>query len=112
MFLSALIAACLLSLFGAAAAEDSLQVFERRILPILNSKKPSSCSECHLSGVDLKDYIRPSQAETFAALRDRGAYQCRVPDKSKLLEFIARAPKQPGLIKPEVRKAELEAFRA
>ena len=112
MFHPALIVAALLALTSLTAAEDSLQVFERRILPILNSKKPSSCSECHLSGVDLKDYIRPSQAETFAALRTAGLINIETPDKSKLLEFIARAPKQPGLIKPEVRKAELEAFRA
>jgi hypothetical protein len=94
------------------AADDSLQVFERRILPILNSKKPSSCSECHLSGVDLKDYIRPNQAETFAALKAAGLINVEAPEKSKLLEFIARAPKQPGLIKPEVRQAELDAFQA
>lgn len=108
----ALIVAALLALASVSAAEDPLQVFERRILPILNSKKPSSCSECHLSGVDLKDYIRPSQAETFAALRTAGLIDVKSPDKSKLLEFIARAPKRPGLIKPEVRQAELDAFRA
>ena len=93
------------------AAEDSLKVFERRILPILNSKNASSCSECHLSGVDLKDYIRPSQAETFAALRNGGLIDVEHPEKSKLLEFIARAPEKPGLINPAVRKAELDAFR-
>ena len=93
-------------------AEDSLQVFERRILPIMNSKNPSSCSECHLSGVDLKDYIRPSQSETFAALRQGGLIDVEHPEKSKLLDFIAKTPQKPGLIKPEVRKAELDAFRA
>jgi hypothetical protein len=39
----------------------SLALFEKRILPIFQSPKPSSCSECHLSGVDLKEYIRPTQ---------------------------------------------------
>ena len=103
---------CLLGAVGIARAEDSLKVFERRILPILNSKNASSCSECHLSGVDLKDYIRASQAETFAALRNGGLIDVDHPEKSKLLDFIARAPEKPGLIKPEVRKAELEAFKA
>lgn len=112
MFRSALFVAALLALASISVADDSLQVFERRILPILNSKKPSSCSECHLSGVDLKDYIRPNQAETFAALRTAGLIDVKSPDKSKLLEFIARAPKQPGLIKPEVRQAEHDAFQA
>ena len=103
---------CLLVAAGIARAEDSLKVFERRILPILNSKNASSCSECHLSGVDLKDYIRPSQSETFAALRNGGLIDVDHPEKSKLLEFIARAPEKPGLIQPAVRKAELDAFRA
>ena len=38
-----------------------LAIFEKRIVPIFQSAKPSSCSECHLSGVNLKDYIRPTQ---------------------------------------------------
>ena len=103
---------CCLSLSLSVRAEDSLKVFERRILPILNSKNASSCAECHLSGVDLKDYIRPSQSETFAALRNGGLIDVKNPEKSKLLDFIARAPEKPGLIKPEVRKAELDAFKA
>lgn len=101
-----------LFLMAPLAAEDSLKVFERRILPIMNSKNASSCSECHLSGVDLKDYIRASQAETFAALRNGGLIDVEHPEKSKLLDFIARAPEKPGLIQPEVRKAELDAFQA
>ena len=103
---------CCLFLVSPLLAEDSLKVFERRILPILNSKNASSCSECHLSGVDLKDYIRPSQAETFAALRNGGLIDVEHPEKSKLLDFIARTPEKPGLIQPEVRKAELDAFKA
>lgn len=105
-------ALCLSACAASALAEDSLRIFERRILPILHAKNPSSCSECHLSGVDLKDYIRPSQGETFAALRNAGLIDVDKPDKSRLLEFIARAPQKPGLVTPEVRRAELEAFRA
>ena len=103
---------CNICLPSLLIAEDSLQVFQRRILPIMNSQNPSSCAECHLSGVDLKDYIRPSQSETFAALRQGGLIDVDHPEKSKLLDFIARTPEKPGLIKPEVRMAELAAFRA
>jgi len=35
----------------------------------MKSSNPSSCAECHLSGVDLKDYIGANQQQTFAALR-------------------------------------------
>ena len=91
--------------------DPAVSVFERRILPIFRSPKPSSCSECHLSGVDLKDYIRPTQAETFAALVASGMVDTKEPDRSKILAFIGRKPDKPGLVTEKVRKEELDAFR-
>ena len=44
---------------AASATATSRAVFERRILPLLRANNPSTCSKCHLSGVDLKDYICP-----------------------------------------------------
>jgi hypothetical protein len=64
----------LLATFGAPCAVRSdeapsaLETFEQRILPIFHSQRPSSCTECHFSAVELKDYIRPDQEETFTAL--------------------------------------------
>ena len=34
-------------------AADPKEVFEQRIMPIFKSPNPSSCTECHLAGVDL-----------------------------------------------------------
>ncbi len=96
----------------AADEPDPLSIFNRRILPIMQAKNPSSCSECHLSGVDLKDYIGADQAKTFASLRERGLIDVKNPDKSKLLKFIARKPKKPSLVSDKVRGQEYEAFRA
>jgi mono/diheme cytochrome c family protein len=90
----------------------ALAVFEKRILPIFQSVKPSSCSECHLSGVDLKDYIRPTQQETFASLVAADMIDTRNPDNSKILRFISRSPDQPSLVTEKVRQQEFEAFRA
>lgn len=92
--------------------EPALALFEKRILPILNSPKPSSCAECHLSGVDLKDYVRKDQKQTFASLVAAGLADPKNPDGSKILSFIARKPEKPGLVTDEVRKQEYEAFRA
>lgn len=96
----------------AAGDESSLAIFERRILPIFQSAKPSSCAECHLSGVDLKDYIRPTQQETFVSLVAAGMIDVRKPGDSKILRFISRRPEQPGLVTDKVRQQEYEAFRA
>ena len=98
--------------FAPSDVAASLTVFEGRILPIFQSAKPSSCSECHLSGVDLKDYIRPTQQETFASLVGAGMIDTKNPDESKILRFINRAPEEPSLVTEEVRKQEYNAYRA
>ena len=78
--LSPILVALILSLTPSALAADSaLDLFRQRITPILQAKDPSSCSECHLSGVDLKDYIGKTQEETFASLRNAGLVACRGP---------------------------------
>ncbi|MCH8046912.1 MAG: hypothetical protein IID44_24690 [Planctomycetes bacterium] len=90
----------------------ALAVFNQRILPIMQAKNPSSCAECHLSGVDLKQYIHESQEKTFASMRDAGLIDVKNPDASKILKFIGRAPKKSTIVSAKVRKQELEAFRA
>jgi len=92
--------------------ETALELFKERITPILRSPGVSSCSECHLSGVDLKDYIGETQQETFAALRSVGLIDINNPDQSKLLKLIQRAPEKPTPVGKEARKQEYEAFRA
>lgn len=98
-----------------AAEPDAAGVFERRIMPIFKSPNPSSCTECHLAGVDLKQYILPSSEATFLSLRDQGLVDLKSPDKSKILKLISmRDPtvKAVGaaLIHETARKAEFEAF--
>ncbi len=94
-----------------AQARGALALFNKRILPILQSKNPSSCSECHLSGVDLKAYILPTQEATFASLVSAGLIDREKPDASKLLEFIRRSPEATELVSQKVREEELAAFR-
>lgn len=96
----------------AADETSALALFDRRILPIMKSEKPSSCSECHLSGVNLRDYVRASQQETFASLVAEGLIDVKKPDDSKLLKFIARKPEKPNLVTDKVRQEEFAAFQA
>lgn len=91
------------------------QVFEKRILPIFKSPNPSSCTQCHLSGVDLKNYILPSSEKTFLSLRDQGLVDLRKPEDSKILRLINRSEADKGganLIHEKTRRAEYEAFAA
>lgn len=96
----------------ASDGASSLAIFEKRILPIFQSAKPSSCAECHLSGVDLTDYIHPTQQETFASLVAADMIDRQHPDESKILRFINRRPEQPNLVTEKVRQEEYAAFRA
>jgi hypothetical protein len=108
-----LLAALLISTATVTADDESaLELFKKRITPILRSPKASSCSECHLSGVDLKDYIGQTQQETFASLRAGGLIDVKDPDQSKILTFIQRAPKNPTPVGEEARRQEYLAFRA
>ena len=113
--------ACTLAVFAAAlsaaAADpaDAQAVFERRILPIFKSPNPSSCIECHLAGVDLKNYILPSHEKTFLSLRDQGLIDSENPGDSKILRLIAMGGgtnQGASLISAKVSDAEYTAFAA
>jgi hypothetical protein len=98
----------------AAAEPTPAQVFETRILPIFKSPNPSSCVQCHLAGVDLKDYILPSAEKTFRSLRDQGLIDLTAPERSKILTLIQMGkedPKAPA-VHAKNRQAEYEAFAA
>ncbi len=108
-FPAASLAAALLTL-GAMPQQTSRALFDRRILPLLKADKPSSCSECHLSGVDLKDYIRPTEQATFAALVAGKLVDTKSPQKSHLLDLIRKATPRTPLLTAKARDAEYSAF--
>src|SRR5688572_19797135 len=96
-----------------AAEPDSKAIFEQRIIPIFKSPNPSSCMECHLAGVDLKNYILPSHEKTFLSLRDQGLIDLDNPADSKILRLIAMGSSTnqgASLISAKVREAEHAAF--
>src|SRR5215471_17913123 len=95
-----------------SADESATDIFTRRILPLAKADKPSSCAECHAAGVDLSQYIKNDAAATFVALRTAGLVNAEQPEKSKLLEFIARAPEKGDPVIGKLREQELAAFRA
>lgn len=98
--------------FGDEPTPES--VFETRLKPIFNSPDPSSCVQCHLSSVDLKDYILPSSRETFLSLRDQGLINTERPKESKILHLISMGDSDPDALSRRIhaknRMAEYEAF--
>lgn len=113
--LALLFAAATLSPPGVGAEPAPAEIFNQRILPIFRSPNPSSCVECHLAGVDLKNYIRPSHEETFLSLRDQGLVDIENPRASKILRLITmQEGKAAGaaLVHKKVRAQEMAAFTA
>lgn len=89
------------------------EIFERRIVPIFKSPNPSSCTECHLAGVDLKNYILPSHEKTFISLRDQGLIDLENPGDSKILRLIEMGGgtnQGASLVSAKAREAEYAAF--
>ncbi len=96
-----------------AFADTPREVFEKRLAPIFRSPNPSSCVQCHLAGVDLKNYIRPTHEATFVSLRDQGLIDLEQPEKSKILQLIRMGGDDKvgaNLIHQKNRTAEFEAF--
>src|SRR5262245_4477039 len=100
----------------ASTQSEALALFEQRIMPIFRSPQPSSCVQCHLASVDLKNYILPSAEKTFVSLRDQGLIDLAAPEKSKILTLIQMGEKDldrgAKLIHAKTRQAEFEAFLA
>ncbi len=93
-------------------AESPADIFTRRIVPIAQSQRASSCTECHFGGVDLRQYVLADAAQTFAALRSAGLINVERPADSKLLTFIQRKPAQENPALAKVRAEEYAAFRS
>ena len=93
---------------------SSPELFNTRIMPIFRSPEPSSCIQCHLSSVDLKNYILPSHEKTFLSLRDQGLINVESPEKSKILTLIRMGDKDQDngarRLHEKTRLAEYEAF--
>ena len=99
-----------------SVSKDPVEVFDQRIRPIFRSPNPSSCVQCHLAAVDLKNYILPSAEKTFASLRDQGLVDLKVPSRSKILTLIQMGEKDRDAgakrIHAQTRQREYQAFAA
>src|SRR5688572_12202841 len=95
-----------------------LELFDKRIAPLLSAQRPSSCNLCHLRGLDLASYRveGPDTAATACAtmqnLIDQQLVDLEDPPASRILEFIGRADPSTGLVSAQVVEEEHEGFRA
>lgn len=90
---------------------DSSELFERRIAPLLDPDKLTTCNQCHLSGVDLGLYAQGDACATMACMVESGIVDLAAPDDSLVLDWILRADPASDLIDDDVIEAEHSAMR-
>ncbi len=87
-------------------------VFDRYVAPLVSGGQPSSCNQCHLSGVSLGNFVRSTPCESMGCLLGSGEVDLAAPSSSKILERILRADPSSGLITAEVIQAEYDGMLA
>lgn len=90
--------------------EPSSELFEQRVLPLLADDHPSSCNQCHLSGIDLGAVVRETPCQSMACLLEEGLVDLASPEDSVILSWIRRAEPDSELITEEVIDLEYQAF--
>lgn len=95
---------------SAACLADVGELYDRRIAPLLESERPKSCNQCHLSGLDLGLFVRDSMCGTRACLLERGLVDPVDPENSLILQWIARAEPDSEVLTESVITEEYEGF--
>jgi len=109
--LAGLVVACSETRTGALCeAGEGTKLYDERIDPLFRDEQPSSCNQCHLTGLDLRQYVRSSPCETFSCLVDLGLVDTATPRESTVLTWIKRAQPDSELITQNVIDAEYDAF--
>jgi hypothetical protein len=62
--------------------------YTRYIEPFVSGAVPSSCSQCHMTGIDISIYAQDTPCQTMACLVDSGEVNLGDPDGSAILDKI------------------------
>jgi hypothetical protein len=89
--------------------DESLDMFEERIAPLMTGEKQSTCNECHLSGVDLGIYAQGDPCTTMQCMVASGIVDLDAPEDSLVLDWVLRAEPASELITADVIQAEHDA---
>lgn len=91
-------------------SQRALELYQQKIEPLFQDDHPSTCSQCHLPGIDLGSFVRGTPCETLACLVDQQLVDPGDPSNSKILSWIGRAKPDSKLITKEVIAQEHDGF--
>lgn len=89
---------------------EGLDLYEKRIAPVLEDDRPKTCNQCHLSGIDLSNFVQNSPCQTMACLEEKGLVDLDSPEDSVILTWIERASPDSDLITEDVIQQEYDGF--
>jgi len=92
-------------------SERALELYEKRIAPLMAEDRVDSCNKCHFAGVELRQYVRETPCATMACMQQLDVVDLEVPEDSKILSWIRRSEPDSELITDEVVAEEHAAFR-
>ena len=90
--------------------EGRTDLYDQRIAPLFLEERPKSCNQCHLSGVDLQVWIKPTPCQTMACMIQEGLVDVETPEDSLLLSWIDRAEPESAGITDAVLAEEREGI--
>lgn len=96
----------------ACTDQGAAGLYQRRIAPLLEADRPSSCNRCHLSGVDLAAYIQGDACSTMVCMHAKGLVDFDAPEDSVVLDWISRGAPDSPLITREIIQEEHAAMLA
>jgi hypothetical protein len=90
--------------------DAAVDLYQRKIEPVLKDDHPTSCNQCHLSGIDLSLFVRDTPCQTMACLKQLALVDFERPEQSKVLTWIKRAKPESTLITADVIDKEYQGF--
>lgn len=93
--------------------DQSVELFDQRIRPLLAGNPDGSCAQCHLRGTGFSAYVREDACTTMACLVENDLVDLQNPEGSHILELIDRAEPDTmmgGILTQEMIDAEHDGF--
>ena len=90
--------------------DGQTELYARYIEPLVTGGQPSSCNQCHLSGVDLSMYVQDTPCQSMACMVEQGMVDLEDPANSAVLAQILMADPESELIDGDVIQREYDGF--
>lgn len=75
---------------GTCSTEEMDVNYVRYVEPFVSGAVESSCSQCHMTGIDIGMYAQDTPCQTLACMVDAGVVNLENPGESELLDFIRK----------------------